>query len=99
MPEWRTQAQIDADEKLHEAIEGVLLAYSEDPEDHGKWFLTEYVVITARSGIGEDNADHTTYDYSLARGSIPWHSMMGLMNWALLSMKSKMRDSNLDDDS
>lgn len=99
MPEWRTAEQVEADEKLHTAIEAVLRAYSEDPENHAKWFLTEYIVITARSGIADDNAEHTTYDYSLARGSIPWHNMMGLMRWAQMSMEDKMHGSQTDDES
>lgn len=97
MAEWRTQEQIDADQNLHSAITRVLAAYSDDPERHAKFMLTDYVVITARVGMTDDTVDTTSYDYQLSNGSIPWHVMMGLMDWGFLTMKDGMRGSREDE--
>src|ERR1041385_1419308 len=75
MGEWRTQEQIDADQEMHKALMRVLAAYSNDPENHAKFMLTEFLVISARVGITDDKAQNTFYDYTLSNGSIPWHSM------------------------
>jgi hypothetical protein len=97
MSEWRTTAQIEADEQLQRAIANNLLAYSDDPESHQEFMLSDYVVITSRVGMSDRKADSTQYDYMLANGSIPWHTMMGLMDWAYLSMKDGMRGSKEDE--
>lgn len=97
MAEWRTQEQVDADEALHKAIHDVLRVYSTNtPEEFAKFMLADYVVITSSVGITDDKANSTTYDYSLSRGSIPWHTMMGLMGWADLTMREQMKGSNED---
>jgi hypothetical protein len=96
MAEWRTQDQIDADEALHVAIAAVQKAYSDDPETYDKFMLTDYVVISARVGITDDKAQNTSYDYALANGSIPWHVMMGLMDWGYMAMKDAMTKAEDD---
>lgn len=93
MPEWRTQQQIDADEQMHRAVIAVQNAYGNDPEIETKFILTEYIVISARVGITDDKVQNTFYDYALSNGSIPWHSMMGLMDWAYMAMKDAMTNS------
>jgi hypothetical protein len=97
MSEWRTQAQIEADDQLSRAIGAALAAYSDDPEEASKFLLSEYIVITARAGISDDKAQHTKYDYCLANGSIPWHNMMGLMAWAKQTMMEQMAGQDSDD--
>lgn len=97
MSEWRTQEQIEADELLHVAIAGALLAYSQDPDTEAKFMLTEYVVISARVGMTEDKSHSTKYDYTLANGSIPWHNMMGLMDWARITMVEDMAGKSEDE--
>lgn len=96
MSEWRTQAQVEADQRLHTAIADMLEAYSDDVDEHRKFMLTEYVVITARVGVDDEYQGHTKYDFSLANGSIPWHNMMGLMAWAKGEMKDQMESGGLD---
>lgn len=91
MTEWRTEEQIKADDALARAIADNLRAYSDDPEEHDKFMLTEYIVITARVGITDEKAQHTKYDYSLANGSIPWHNMLGLMTWAKQRMLADLK--------
>lgn len=98
MAEWRTQEQIDADEALHQAVARVLVAYDEDDGTRSKFMLTDYVVITASVGMTDDKAQNTTYDYVLANGSVPWHVMMGLMDWGYMTMKDTMRNSKEDGD-
>lgn len=98
MAEWRTQEQVEADEALHAAITRNILAYSTDPTTDAKYMLTDYVVISARAGITDDKAQSTYYDYQLANGSIPWHVMMGLMDWAYLKMKAQMAGGALLDE-
>lgn len=97
MAEWRTQDQIDADQRLHEAIAGVLKAYSDTPDEHAKFMLSDYVVASARVGITDDKAHSTLYDYSLANGSIPWHTMMGLMDWGYMAMREDMKGNKEDE--
>lgn len=96
MSEWRTPAQIDADNRLQSAIADMLLAYSEDDEKSKDFMLTEYIVITARVGITDERSQHVKYDYSLSNGSIPWHNMIGLMKWAEKTMMAVMEGSDLD---
>jgi hypothetical protein len=95
--EWRTQEQIEADELLHVAIAGVLMAYSDDPDTDEQFMLTEYIVISARVGMTPVKAQSTRYDYTLANGSIPWHNMMGLMDWARMVMKDVMEGKREDE--
>lgn len=90
MTEWRTEEQIKADDALARAIADNLRAYSDDPEDHNKFMLTEYVVISARVGITDEKAQHTKYDYTLSNGSIPWHNMLGLISWAKRTMLANL---------
>jgi hypothetical protein len=97
MAEWRTQAQIEADEALHAAIIQAEIAYEDgDNVDPNDWAITEYIVITARAGISNEKAQNTRYNYMLSQGSIPWHNMMGLMDWAYIAMKETMAGSNED---
>jgi hypothetical protein len=94
--EWRTKEQIEADGALSIAVARALHAYSDDPAEAEKFMLTEYVVVTARAGLSEDRGSHTKYDYMLANGSMPWHNMIGLVNWANMTMVDQMRNTNED---
>lgn len=98
MAEWRTEAQIAADDELARAIGAVLTAYDEEDVNPNEWAVTDYVVVVARAGLSMEKAQNTRYDYLLANGSIPWHHMMGLMDWAQLSMRDGMRGSKEDGD-
>jgi hypothetical protein len=98
MAEWRTAEQVTADEALHRAITDVLRAYTDDPESHDKFMLSEYIVVTARVGMTDDKAQNTLYDYQLSNGSLPWHNMMGLIDWARMTMVEQMR-TNAGEDS
>lgn len=90
MAEWRTAEQVQADEELAAAVMKVLAAYDDKDVDPNVWALTDYVVISARAGITDEKALNTRYAYSLSSGSIPWHSMMGLMDWGRMAMEQDM---------
>jgi len=92
MSDWRTQAQVDADQALHAALCQVLDAYSDGSEEDKGFMLTEYVIITARSGITDDNAQRVQYGYTFSNGSVPWHSVMGLLDWARLALREQMKE-------
>jgi hypothetical protein len=74
----RTQAQIEADANLTQAIDQCLRAY-EFEED---FILTDYMVIVAQSRI--DSAGDTATAYaSLYRDSeMPYHRILGLLEIA-----------------
>lgn len=80
--EWRTAAQIEADQNLHKAVADVLAAYSDEPEIHHEFMLTDYMVLSVRSGMTEEKAGHTHYEYSFSNGSLPAHVGLGLVKWA-----------------
>lgn len=98
MSEWRTQAQIDADEALNAAVAGVIEAYKETRADgmEGR-AVGEFIVIAALPGFTDELAGSTSYQYLFSNGSMPWHHANGLMHWARRRMDKHM-DLDGDED-
>lgn len=96
MAEWRTQEQINADEELSRALARVLKAYSDNPEEHDKFMLNEYVIVSTRVGMTDETSDRTQYDYTFSNGSVPWHNAIGMLAWAKMTLEDTMRGENTD---
>jgi len=76
----RTEAQREADDKLSEAIQNVLNAYQDEAEH--QYFMSDYLVICAQSRIDEDGDSETAYNYLYRNGSLPTHTILGLLDIA-----------------
>lgn len=88
----RTAEQQAADDNLTAAIEQVIKAYAMD-QDESSWVMSDYVIITAQSAIGDDGDEWVANDLICRAGSVPPYRVLGLLSHALLQVKS---DINAD---
>lgn len=77
----RTPAQFDADQKLTEAIEGVIAAYElrSDENEH----LFEYVVVAHTKSLEMLDNDQSGYVNISRDNGVSTHTAVGLLNMGL----------------
>jgi hypothetical protein len=71
----RTPEQVEADDALTAAIEGVAVAY----EWHDGMLLTDYLVLTARQDFDAEGDSRTEYGYMMRDEAMPDYRIMGLL--------------------
>lgn len=84
----RTAEQVEADDALTTAIEGVLQAY----DDGDAWLLAEYVVITSQQRYDDDGDLLTAVGALYRDGSVPTHRALGLIEHAAVRLRHRITD-------
>lgn len=87
----KTEEQKKADGLLEEAIDASLRAYSPEGEDR-TFLTTDFVVVCAGVHFDSDGDQITAYDILYRNGSVPHYRSMGLLTWALASLKTSCTD-------
>lgn len=82
----RTTEQQVADDALTAAIERVIRAYLMN-EDEAPWVMSDYIVVTAQSGIDDDGGELVANDLICRDGSVPPYRVLGLLSHALLQVR------------
>lgn len=76
----RTEEQVKADTGLAHAIQNVLNAYAD--AENSNYFMSDFLVICARSRIDSDGEAETAYHYLYRDGSMAAHTILGLLDIA-----------------
>lgn len=74
----RTEEEAEADEALASAIKKVIDVYQGD----SNYLMSDYMVICVQSRIDEDGEPETAYNYLYSSGSMPSHTILGLLDIA-----------------
>lgn len=86
----RTPEQIEADERVTQAIENWLRVYEFDGSAEGDGVprvLTDYVVLTATQGFMPDGDTVTGHPYILRDNTLPLYRAIGLVQTHLVMFK------------
>lgn len=92
MAETRTAEQIQADDRLEQAIQQVADAYAMDGTGEG-FMLGEFLVVVTWPSLLEDRA---TYHWFVNGRTIPRHHVMGL--YKMLGMMLEMEFQQAEED-
>lgn len=74
----RTPEQREADENLTDAIDRVLKTVGFEEN----FIMSDYLVIAVQSRLDSDGDNETAYSFLYRDGSLPWHTILGLLEVA-----------------
>lgn len=86
----KTQAQIEADQKLTEAIEESIKAYGGETS----FVLGDYTVLTSVQTLTDEGVLITRYPIFLRDGDLPWYRILGLLEMAKLQAAQQATNQN-----
>lgn len=68
--------------------DAVAAFYAANPDAYGGQLLTGYVLIAAHASIEPCGHDVTQYSHTVMGGTMPWHSIIGMVEMARMRMRA-----------